>query len=156
MKSKIKHEQLILLFDFDLTICMSSYPELGEPYKYAKEVLTKFYNQGCYIIINTCRTGLAQLEAEAWLLKHRIPFHKINDHHPNGLLHYGTDRQIEHNLTSRKIWGHLNYDDTNIHWAVYGHPGFEKIDELTQIYIKRLGPENKYGIKPDTNYDYIL
>lgn len=147
--------QLILLFDFDKTITHSSFPDIGGAFEYSKEVINKLYLQGCYIIINTCRTGRYELEAEIWLLEQGFMFHKINQHHPNGLLHYGNDRRIEHNMTSRKIWGHLIYDDLSIDWALNGHPGFYRIDRMTQTYISNLGPNNKYNILPNRDYSYI-
>ena len=58
---KIK-KQLIILVDFDSTLCHSDYPNLGEPFECAQEIMTKWYNQGAYLIINTyicllCETG---------------------------------------------------------------------------------------------------
>jgi len=148
-------KQLIIMIDFDLTICHSNYPDLGELFEYSKEVITKWFNQGAYIIINTCRSGRAELEAEAYLLQHKIPFHKINGQHPNGLIEFGTPDQITHKLDTRKIHGHLNIDDTNLEWAVNGFPSWYQIDILVQKYITNLGENNKYNILPNTNYNYI-
>ena len=150
-------EQLIILIDFDKTINHSIYPSTGEAFEYSKEVINKLYAQGAYIIINTCRTDVKELEAEAWLLENGYHFHKINDHHPNGLLHYGTEAQITHNLNSRKIWGHINIDDTNLEWAAKlgGVPPWDEIDRLIQMYINNLGANNKYNIKPNFDYSYI-
>jgi hypothetical protein len=150
-----KFEQLILLIDFDKTINDSSYPEVGDGYKHSKEVINKLYLQGCYIIINTCRTDIKELEAEAWLLKNGYYFHKINDQHPNGLLHYGSEMQITHGINSRKLWGHLQIDDLNLEWAVKGMPTWDEIDKLVQTYISNLGDGNKYNIYPNNDYTYL-
>jgi len=147
-------EQFIALIDFDLCVCQSDYPELGPMYQYADAVINKWREQGIYIAMNTCRTGRAELEAEVWLLKHKINFHKMNDHHPSGLLHYGTQAQIDHNMNSRKLWGHVNIDDTNIRWKLEGHPGWRQLDEWMQEIIANMG-ENKYNLKPNYDYSYV-
>ena len=139
---------LVILVDFDLTLCHSSYPFLGEPFEFAQEIMTKWYNQGAYLIINTCRTGKPELEAEAWLLANGIPFHKVNGHHPNGQLEFGNDTTHSLGLSARKIHGHLNIDDTNLDWAVNGFPSWYDIDSLVQKYIDKHG--EKYNIK--SNY----
>ena len=146
-------KQLIILVDFDLTLCHSSYPSLGELFEYAKEVMTKWYEQGAYIIINTCRTGSAELEAEAWLLANGVPFHKMNGHHPNGQLEYGNNITHSLGLNSRKIHGHINIDDTNLEWAVNGFPCWSIIDSLVQQYIDAHG--EIYNIEPDHIRSYI-
>jgi len=148
-----RFEQLIMLIDFDKTICDSDYPKLGPAFPYAKDVINKWYEQGLYIIINTCRTGKAELEAEVWLLKNGFKFHKMNDHHPNGLLHYGTQNQIDHNLTSRKVWGHIIIDDLNLDWAVNGMPGWDDIDKLTQEYVEKA--DVKYKTTPNYDFSYL-
>lgn len=144
-----KFEQLIILIDFDKTINNSNYPNLGECYIDSKEIINKWYAQGIYIIINTCRTDIKELEAEAWLLQNGYNFHKINEHHPNGLLHFGTDIQIAHGLNSRKIYGHINIDDTNLEWATFGMPSWKRIDYMVQTYILNLGFNNKYNLISD-------
>lgn len=152
----MKFEQLIILIDFDKTINHSLYPSIGEGFKYSKEVINKLYLQGCYIIINTCRTDIKELQAESWLLENGYYFHKINGQHPNGLLHYGTEAQIAHKLESRKIWGHLQIDDTNLEWAATGCiPCWSDIDKLVQKYITNLGSDNKYNIQPNNDFSYL-
>ena len=143
-----RFEQFIVLIDFDKTICDSKFPLLGEAYLFAKEVINHWYAQGIYIIINTCRTGEGQLEAEAWLLEKGFNFHKINGHHPNGLLNYGSDVRKELGLDSRKIWGHVNIDDTNIDWVLNGHPGWKSLDTSMQKIIEGLGKDNRFGLLP--------
>jgi len=154
MKFKIR-KQLIILVDFDLTICKTEYPGVGEIYPFVKECMLKWYNQGAYIIINTCRNGRTEKEAEAFLLQQGIPFHKMNGQHPNGLLEFGTDAMLTHGLDTKKAHGHLNIDDTNLEWAANGMPTWDLIDKLVQKYINNLGADNKYNITPDNDYSYV-
>lgn len=130
------HNQLIILVDFDKCLADTDYPTIHGLFDHAKETINGWYEQGAYIIINTCRTGRSELEAEAFLLEQGVNFHKINEHHPNGLLNYGTETQIEHGMNSRKIWGHISIDDTNIQWMLNGHPGWKILDLWVQQIIK--------------------
>ena len=127
--------QLIVAIDFDRTIANTDYPRIYGAFEGAKEVINKWYEQGIYIIIWTCRTGRSVLEAEKFLLDNGFKFHKINEHHPNGLLNFGTDAQMDHRLDSRKIWSHILIDDTSIDWMKNGHPGWFKLDEDMQYII---------------------
>ena len=136
---KATHNQLIIAIDFDKTICDTEYPNIGPFFSNSIEIINKWYDLGAYIIIWTCRTGQSLYEAEAHLLKNRVKFHKINDQHPNGLLNFGTEIQLEHNLHSRKVWSHILIDDTSIDWMLNGHPGWVKLD----LMIKKIIEKNK-------------
>jgi hypothetical protein len=156
LKHQITNHQLIIAIDFDKTIDTGGFPEVGGLHKHVKEVINKWFAQGAYIIIWTCRTGILQLEAEAFLLKEGINFHKINDHHPNSLLNYGNDRQIDHNLQARKIWSHVLIDDTSINWMLHGHPGWSTLDSMLQLIIKnQVDSENPWTILPNFNKNYL-
>lgn len=143
--------QLIIAIDFDKTLADTDYPRIKGLFEHAKEVVNKWYEQGAYIIIWTCRTGRAELEAEKFLLDSGVKFHKINDHHPNGLLNYGNPEQIEHKLSSRKIWSHVLIDDTSIDWMLNGHPGWLELDRTLQSVIAR--NPNHWDIEPSFNPD---
>jgi len=130
------YNQLIITIDFDKTIADTKYPALGDVYEHSKEVVNSWYEQGAYIIINTCRNGKAVYEAEEFLLEQGFHFHKINDQHPNGLLNYGSEERMMHGLQTRKIYSHINIDDTNIQWMLNGHPGWKILDLWIQTIIK--------------------
>ena len=68
----------ILAIDFDLTICMSDYPKLGPIREGAKEAITKLYNDGFGIVVNTCREGHPLSDAMHWLKDNDIPYHYVN------------------------------------------------------------------------------
>lgn len=81
-------KSLVLAIDFDGCIVEEAYPEIGELIPNAKQMINQLYLDGHYIIIWTCRTGEALLQAEVFLLEKGIRFHKINHHHPKDILKY--------------------------------------------------------------------
>jgi hypothetical protein len=138
---------LIITIDYDKTINNSAFPVIGEYFLNSKEVINKWFDQGIYIIINTCRTGDSALCAEFDLLENGFHFHKFNEQHPYGLMKYGTQAQKDHNMTSRKIFSHINIDDTNINWVLEGHPGWDMLDQMVQKIVMR--DFETFNIKPD-------
>lgn len=93
----------ILAIDFDLTICMSEYPALGEERNEAGMYIRQLVSDGYGIVINTCREGIAFGEALKWLDKHNIPYHYANCNFPHLIEEYGAD--------CRKISADLYIDD---------------------------------------------
>ena len=137
MKRTKTVNQMIVAIDFDNTIVKSDYPGTGVIHLWAKDVINKWYAMGVYIIIWTCRTGQSEKDAEAFLLAEGVNFHKLNGHHPNGLLNYGTETQIEHGLESRKVWSHVLIDDTSIDWVLNGHPGWKCLERYMDLIIDK-------------------
>lgn len=128
-------KQFIVAIDFDNTIANSHFPDIGDMYEGAKEVINKWHQRGAYIIIWTCRSGRGMYEAEQYLLDHGVHFHKINEQHPHAMLDFASDIEVETGRTGRKVWSHVLIDDTSIDWMVRGsHPGWDVLDkQLEQI-----------------------
>lgn len=103
---------MIIAVDFDGTLCQSKYPELGAPMTGAVESMQRLAGEGHYLIIHSCRTGERLKDAINWLLEHRIPFHRVNDHCPANLALYGDGGQ--------KIYADVYIDDKNLG----GFPGW--------------------------------
>lgn len=78
-----KTPEHILAIDFDLTICMSDYPKLGQQRFNAGYIIRKLYDEGFGIVINTCREGHALSDAMHWLKEHNIPYHYVNCNFPH-------------------------------------------------------------------------
>lgn len=97
---------MILSIDFDGTLCRDEYPGIGCPQPYAVDTMQVLAFEGHYLIINTCREGDRLLEAINWLLEHNIPFHRVNDNHPEATKKYGSN--------ARKVFADLYVDDRNI------------------------------------------
>ena len=110
---------MIIAVDFDGTIVRSNYPVILGEQPYAGKTLRALHSQGHKIIIWTCRTGDRLLEAINWLLEHRIPFSRVNDHDPENVAKYGGE-------AGKKIYAHVYIDDKNIG----GFPGWPACMEM--------------------------
>ena len=97
---------MILAIDFDGTLHMGQFPEIGIPMPYAIEILKQLKADGHYIIINTCRSNGDLLEAINWMLEKGIPFDRVNDNNP-----YMVAR---HNNNSRKVHADVYVDDKQV------------------------------------------
>jgi len=107
-----------LSIDFDDTIVENAYPNIGLLRKDAKKIVNKLYSEGYYIIINTCRAGKYELQAELFLFQQGINFHRINENSPASRLFFDPD--------CRKISADFYIDDKNIN----GLPSWEEIYDI--------------------------
>jgi hypothetical protein len=112
------HPEHILAIDFDLTICMSEYPNLGPMRKDAAKIIRALYAEGFGIVINTCREGHALSDAMHWLSDNGIPYHYVNCNFPHLIEKYGAD--------CRKISADMYIDDK----------GVDPLPEWQEIYDK--------------------
>lgn len=108
---------MIIAVDFDGTIARSDYPDIKGEMPYAGEVLRRLHASGHYIILWTCRCGDRLLDALNWLLEHKIPFDRINDHNPDNVRLYGEG--------GNKVYAHCYVDDKN----AGGFPGWLEIEK---------------------------
>lgn len=108
----------ILAIDFDHTICMSEYPELGSERENAGIIMRKLIAEGYGIVINTCREGVALANAILWMHKNNIPYHFVNCNFPHLITMFGAD--------CRKISADIYIDDK----MLGGLPGWNIIYEL--------------------------
>lgn len=98
---------MIIAVDFDGTIVTDCYPDIGEPKEEIIQGLIEHQNAGDKIILWTCRTGAALMEAVdycRWDLG--IEFDAINDNLP--------EKITEHNCNSRKVYADEYWDDKSI------------------------------------------
>lgn len=120
---------MIIAIDFDGTISRGKFPAIDGLQPYAKETINSLYEAGHYLIINTCRSGEALLEAINWLLSQGIHFHRVNDNHP--------EQSAIYNNNSRKIYAHVYIDDKNLG----GFPGWllaaEQIELIEGAYNQK-------------------
>lgn len=97
---------MIIAVDFDGTLTMGQYPEIGKPKPYAVEMMRRLKADGHYLILWTCRRGERLEEAINWLLEQSIPFDRVNAHEPQNLARYGDD--------TRKVYAHCYIDDKQV------------------------------------------
>ena len=123
--------RMIIMVDFDATLVDSDYPTIIRLKPHAQEVMKKWHEQGIYLIINTCRNGKAEWEAETFLFDNKVPFHKINDHAP-----FVKDKYFDpHHPISRKIYANLQIDDTSLNYMNGDKMDWWQIDEQVQNII---------------------
>ena len=97
---------MIIAIDFDGTLHQGRWPDIGEPFPGAKDIMGLLKRDGHYLIIWTYREGIRQTEMVNWLMEHEIPFDRINDHKPGSWETYG--------YKSQKVYAHLYVDDNQV------------------------------------------
>lgn len=108
---------MIIAVDFDRTLHTGEWPNIGIASPYAAETMRKLHDDGHYIIIWTSRGGELLIDAINWLLRHDIPFDRVNDNCPLNTEKYGSN--------SRKVYAHCYIDDAQ----VGGLPSWQEIYE---------------------------
>lgn len=97
---------MVYAIDFDGTLCVNRYPEIGEPREDVIRVvrwLSLFMD--AKVILWTCREG-DQLEAAVqWCRAHRLTFDAVNDNLPEHIERYGNN--------CRKVFADVYVDDRN-------------------------------------------
>lgn len=129
LKQKVNSQEefkYVLAIDFDDTICISNYPDLGPIKKDAKEVINTLYKEGYGIVINTCREGKALAGAIDWLNENNISYHYINCNFPYLIAKYKAD--------CRKISADMYIDDKNIN----GIPEWKEIYLIIKNKFKNI------------------
>jgi|TARA_R110000850_G_scaffold90138_7_gene192402 hypothetical protein len=119
-----KDFKAILAIDFDHTICMSEYPDVGVQRKDSGQFIRKLAEEGYGIVINTCREGLALATAIKWLNKNKIPYHYVNCNFPHLIELFNAD--------CRKISASVYIDDK----CLTGLPAWKDIYKLINEKFK--------------------
>lgn len=108
----------IIAVDFDGTLCVDSYPDIGIANLPLIYLLIRLRQQGKQIILWTCRCGDALAEAVEWCRGFGLEFDAVNENVPDTLKRYGTE--------SRKISADVYVDDracfpwmTQAEWEKY-------------------------------------
>ena len=65
--------------DFDGTLCMNMWPEIGEPIYDMINWVKQLRDDGHKIILWTCRCGMSLVEAIVWCAEHGLFFDAVND-----------------------------------------------------------------------------
>ena len=102
----------ILAIDFDGTITRHSrYPNIGEANTEFIDWLKKQKEDGCKLILWTCRTGRLLQEAVEFCEKHGLTFDAVNENLPEIIEKFGGD--------TRKIFAHKYIDDASaVPWEI--------------------------------------
>lgn len=95
----------IMAVDFDGTLVIDKFPEIGEERKKFCRVIRVLQKMGVKSILWTSRTGSALQEAIEWCEDHDLHFDAINKNLPEVIELTGTD--------TRKVYADVYFDDRN-------------------------------------------
>lgn len=84
-----KRSYTIYAVDFDGTLCVSKFPEIGAPNKALIEHLIKRKEQGNKLILWTCRVNEKVKEAVDWCKCFGLEFDAVNSNLPEVLAKWG-------------------------------------------------------------------
>lgn len=118
-----------IVIDFDGTIVTNKYPEIGDVKRWAPEVINGWYDEGHYILINTCRADEDIPKVETALERAGISYHEINNNHPARIKAFGGD--------CRKLSGDIYIDDLNAPYMFMSWGNLERIVDSI-IHMKPL------------------
>lgn len=96
---------MIIACDFDGTLCVHKYPEIGEPNYNLIVTLIKKRRAGNKLILWTCRDGERLDEAVEWCRNSGLVFDAVNEDLP----------EIKRTFTfkSKKVYADIYIDDRN-------------------------------------------
>lgn len=101
----------VISVDFDGIVAECDYPRIGNLREGASYYINKLIDEGYGIVINTCRSGKFQTDAEDFMAIHNVKYHHINENFPFLIDYYNGD--------SRKISADVYIDDKSIFWDNY-------------------------------------
>lgn len=84
----------IIAVDFDGTLAVTNYPNIVEPIQPIINYIIEQKNQGCTIILNTCRHDEDLDDAVKWCEEQGVYFDLINENHPELIKQFGDCRKI--------------------------------------------------------------
>lgn len=93
----------IIAVDFDGTLCVNNWPDIGEPNIALIEWLKQESLIGNKLILWTCRTDEMLKQAEVWCADHGLYFDAINVNIPESIELFGSD--------CRKVFADIYIDD---------------------------------------------
>lgn len=93
----------VIAVDFDGTLCGNEYPTIGTPHLSLITKLKKLKENGCKIILWTCRKDEFLDAAIHWCRDYELEFDAINENLPEYVEFFGGD--------TRKIYADIYIDD---------------------------------------------
>lgn len=81
----------VFAVDFDGTLCINKYPDIGEPNTELIYTLIQLRCYGNKLILWTCRETQLLQNAVDWCAKHNLYFDAINDNLPESIAQYGNN-----------------------------------------------------------------
>lgn len=120
---------MIIVVDFDGTLCRSKYPDIGDANGALISQLKEARENGDRVILNTCRGGDLLEQAVVWCRDQGLEFDGVNENLQERIDQYGGD--------CRKISGDIYLDDRAVPFT------FGERCELTRSILKEDGNMEK-------------
>ena len=102
-----KMKNKIIAVDFDGTLCVNRYPEIGFGNYELVQYLIEQKKTGAKLILWTCRSGKLLAEAVLWCRERGLTFDAVNENLPEIIEAFGSD--------TRKIFANEYIDDLASH-----------------------------------------
>lgn len=96
----------IIAVDFDGTLCVNRWPEIGKARQPVIDWLIMQKQKGVKLILWTMRSGEKLTEAVRWCEAHGLTFDAVNDNLPEIQAQYGNN--------PRKVFANYYLDDHNL------------------------------------------
>ena len=94
---------MIIAVDFDGTLCVNKFPEIGKPKKRVIKKILKRQEKGDKVILWTCRENGLLKVAVAWCACNKLYFDALNENLPEQIKLFGND--------CRKVGADIYLDD---------------------------------------------
>jgi hypothetical protein len=114
-----KRKYTIYAVDFDGTLCVSKFPEIGAPNMALINHLIKRRAKGNKVILWTCRVDKRLEEAVEWCKKFGLEFDVVNANLPEIIAYWGNE--------SRKVFADVYIDDKAVNKPCYHVPYEEEL-----------------------------
>lgn len=102
------YQNKIIAIDFDGCLVVDQFPLIGEPNEKLIKLVSQWRENGCQIILWTCRNGAALDNAVGWCASRGIKFDAVNENLESVKALYGGD--------TRKIFADVYIDDKSRKW----------------------------------------
>lgn len=117
----------IIAVDFDGTLCVHAYPDIGAPNKELIDELIKHKENGGQLILWTCRSTEDLDKAMAWCTEQGLVFDSVNEDVP-------TVKNSEYGRSkSPKVFANVYLDDRAVRITV----GEDKVTSLLKTYLPK-------------------
>lgn len=113
-----KRNYTIYAVDFDGTLCVNKFPEIGAPNKALIEHLIKSKEKGNKLILWTCRVAEKLQEAVDWCKAQGLEFDTVNENLPEIIVKFGRN--------NRKVFADVYIDDKAVNKQKYHIPYTEE------------------------------
>lgn len=97
---------MIYAVDFDGTLCIDQYPQIGEPRPSVIAFVKAERARGAKLILWTCRCGADLSAALEWCAERGLTFDAVNENLPEHIAKYNND--------CRKVYADRYIDDRSI------------------------------------------